>query len=154
VEKCTDPYLLDQLKAIKILDFSSASTLLISLTSLDLFIKSYSRRLSLFTRLYDTIHRLQWGNAPAGTTAVGAGAGSGAGAVSFKKGGATKGKRTLTSADKKYVAALQKWQCAWCGDMLPARYHWSAEDGSWKVEGCSGGGVSGGEKLIPFSDLK
>jgi hypothetical protein len=37
------------------------------------------------------------------------------------KGGSNKGKRTLTEATKKYVAALQKWICVWCNSTLPAR---------------------------------
>ena len=35
----------------------------------------------------------------------------------------TKRKRTLTSADKKRIAAKQKWRCKICGKPLPIRYH-------------------------------
>lgn len=35
----------------------------------------------------------------------------------------SKRKRTLTSADKKRIAAKQKWRCKICGHTLPVRYH-------------------------------
>lgn len=123
VEKCSEVFILDQLKALSVIDIEATHTFLISLPSLDLFIKSYSRRLSLFTRLYDTVHRLQWG---AGTIqgggVPGSGSGSGGGVGGKFNKGSTKGKRTLTSADKKYVASLQEWKCAWCKQSLPARF--------------------------------
>ncbi len=34
-----------------------------------------------------------------------------------------KRKRTLTSADKKRIAAGQKWRCNLCHKLLPSRYH-------------------------------
>ena len=34
-----------------------------------------------------------------------------------------KRKRTLTAADKKRIAANQKWKCKRCGKPLPARFH-------------------------------
>src|SRR3989344_3981709 len=37
--------------------------------------------------------------------------------------GTQKKKRTLTSADKKRIAAHQKWKCKMCGMVLKARYH-------------------------------
>eukprot|EP01125_Pyxidicula_operculata_P019643 TRINITY_DN712_c0_g2_i2.p1 TRINITY_DN712_c0_g2~~TRINITY_DN712_c0_g2_i2.p1 ORF type:complete len:1149 (+),score=276.09 TRINITY_DN712_c0_g2_i2:186-3449(+) len=114
IMKCVDLYLVKKLKQVKILPFQSNDVYLIKLSSLDSFIKSYSKRISLFTRLYDTVHRLQWGTGPEETNIL-------------RKNGTTwekakAKKRTLTASDKKYVASLQGWQCAWCGNMLPARF--------------------------------
>src|SRR4051812_48807845 len=39
IEKCSEPYILEQLKAIKIIEQDAEYTYLISLSSLDLFIK-------------------------------------------------------------------------------------------------------------------
>jgi hypothetical protein len=110
--KVSDSYLLEQLKAINMVDRESKHVHLIHIASLDSFIKSYSRRLSLFTKLYDTVHRLQWGNSSNNYEEYG---------TYTKSSKTAKRKRTLTMADKKYVASLQNWLCAWCAETLPAR---------------------------------
>lgn len=138
VERNTEHYLLEKLKAVHVLGLAADHVYLISLQSLDLFIKSYSKRLSMFTRLYvwfcfvffisiqDTIHRMQWGNysgaemdAKKKQTSKGGGGKTGATAGGFSAKASRV--RTLTSADKKYVASVQSWKCAWCSDTLPAR---------------------------------
>jgi len=99
--KNNDAKLLQQLRDISIVDKKAKHVYLISVPSLGLFIRSYSRRASLFTRLYDTVYQLQFGKNTLGTP---------------------KRKRTLTAADKKRVAASQSWTCAHCKQSLNARY--------------------------------
>eukprot|EP01124_Arcella_intermedia_P013318 TRINITY_DN19734_c0_g1_i1.p1 TRINITY_DN19734_c0_g1~~TRINITY_DN19734_c0_g1_i1.p1 ORF type:complete len:717 (+),score=218.47 TRINITY_DN19734_c0_g1_i1:61-2211(+) len=117
-----DELLLDKLKATRVIELDKESVNLISLNSLDLFIKSYSKRMSLFTRLYDTIHMLKWGNTPATPKSKSTGGGGAGRGKSLPPNPNEARKRTLTAADKKYVAALQKWLCAWCGQILPSRF--------------------------------
>jgi hypothetical protein len=124
IMQVTDSTLLEQLRAIHVISPEEKSVQLISVASLDLFIKSYSRRLSKITRLYDTVHRLQWGSLHNnndnnhGNTCSNNATSSNSLLTKRNKGR----KRTLTSADKKVIAAMQQWRCALCGQILPARY--------------------------------
>jgi hypothetical protein len=113
--RVTDSTLLDQLRAVRVIGPNEKSVQLISIASLDLFIKSYSRRLSKITRLYDTVHRLQWGSPNTFFTS------SNNNSTILTKQNRGR-RRTLTSADKKVIAAMQQWRCALCGELLPARY--------------------------------
>lgn len=59
--RVSDKSLIQKISSISIIPKSSKCFHIIHLSSLDAFLKNYSKQASLFTLLYDCVHRLQYG---------------------------------------------------------------------------------------------
>lgn len=61
IVRVSDKNLLKKIIAINLMPKDTREFYIIHLSSLDAFLKNYSKKASLFTRLYDCVHRLQYG---------------------------------------------------------------------------------------------
>lgn len=59
--RVSDRTLIKKISGIQVIPQDTKSFYIIHLSSLDAFLKNYSRQASLFTLLYDCVHRLQYG---------------------------------------------------------------------------------------------
>eukprot|EP01129_Flabellula_baltica_P010822 TRINITY_DN4624_c0_g1_i3.p1 TRINITY_DN4624_c0_g1~~TRINITY_DN4624_c0_g1_i3.p1 ORF type:complete len:472 (-),score=105.97 TRINITY_DN4624_c0_g1_i3:20-1435(-) len=106
IKTCRDPDVLMQCINAGVIEEQEDAIHLMSLASLDTFMKNYSQY-SNFTRLYDLVHKLRWQNDKTTVSMI---------AKNNKR------KRKLTSSQKKEIAAGQYWRCNICRELLGSAY--------------------------------